>query len=83
MARRAESGPPGHPGALFGMAAMTARAGGRCAVPVAEAARHGHADAERLLAGTVGLRISGTWTMPDPEFFDEVRIGVGKPLLTL
>ncbi|ARE79443.1 hypothetical protein B6R96_36065 (plasmid) [Streptomyces sp. Sge12] len=74
----------GHPGALFRMAALTTRAGGvvdDVRFLVAEAARHGHADAERLLAGTVGRRISGTWTMQDPEFFDEVRIGMGKPLI--
>ncbi|MFC9817895.1 IclR family transcriptional regulator C-terminal domain-containing protein [Streptomyces virginiae] len=74
----------GHPGGLFRMAALTRRAGGAVddvRFLVAEAARHGHADAERLLAGTVGRRISGTWTMQDPEFFDEVRIGMGKPLI--
>ncbi|MFF3675886.1 IclR family transcriptional regulator C-terminal domain-containing protein [Streptomyces sp. NPDC002120] len=74
----------GHPGALFRMAALTARAGGPVEdvrFLVAEAARHGHADAERLLAGTVGRRISGTWTVQDPDFFDEVRIGMGKPLV--
>ncbi|WP_328741322.1 hypothetical protein OHA91_39415 (plasmid) [Streptomyces erythrochromogenes] len=74
----------GHPGAMFRMAALTGRAGGAVddvRFLVAEAARHGHVDAERLLAGTVGRRISGTWTMQDPEFFDEVRIGLGKPLV--
>ncbi|UUY52338.1 hypothetical protein NRK68_34240 (plasmid) [Streptomyces yangpuensis] len=74
----------GHPGALFRMAAVTARASGPVEdvrFLVAEAARHGHADAERLLAGTVGRRISGPWTVQDPDFFDEVRIGMGKPLL--
>ncbi len=74
----------GHPGALFRMAALTARAGGPVEdvrFLVAEAARHGHADAERLLAGTVGRRISGSWTVQDPDFFDEVRIGMGKPLV--
>ncbi|WP_053687515.1 IclR family transcriptional regulator domain-containing protein [Streptomyces sp. IGB124] len=74
----------GHPGAMFRMAAVTSRAGGAVddvRFLVAEAARHGHGDAERLLAGTVGRRISGTWTMQDPEFFDEVRIGMGKPLV--
>ncbi|MFE5621090.1 IclR family transcriptional regulator C-terminal domain-containing protein [Streptomyces virginiae] len=74
----------GHPGALFRMAAVTARASGPVEdvrFLVAEAARHGHADAERLLAGTVGRRISGSWTVQDPDFFDEVRIGMGKPLV--
>ncbi|MFE5495299.1 IclR family transcriptional regulator C-terminal domain-containing protein [Streptomyces virginiae] len=74
----------GHPGAMFRMAALTARAGGAVddvRFLVAEAARHGHGDAERLLAGTVGRRISGPLTMQDPEFFDEVRIGMGKPLV--
>ncbi|MFJ6501603.1 hypothetical protein OG280_40980 (plasmid) [Streptomyces virginiae] len=74
----------GHPGALFRMAALTARAGGSVddvRFLVAEAARHKHGDAERLLAGTVGRRVSGAWTMQDPEFFDEVRLGMGKPLV--
>ncbi|MFF2793139.1 IclR family transcriptional regulator C-terminal domain-containing protein [Streptomyces sp. NPDC058049] len=74
----------GHPGALFRMAALTARTGGSVddvRFLVAEAARHKHGDAERLLAGTVGRRISGGWTIQDPEFFDEVRLGMGKPLV--
>ncbi|MFF4427212.1 hypothetical protein ACFY04_41890 [Streptomyces sp. NPDC001549] len=74
----------GHPGALFRMAAVTARAGGPVEdvrFLVAEAARHKHGDAERLLAGTVGGRVGGAWTMQDPQFFDEVRIGMGKPLV--
>ncbi|MEW2418122.1 IclR family transcriptional regulator C-terminal domain-containing protein [Streptomyces sp. NPDC046866] len=81
----------GHPGALFRLAALAGRADGDrredVRFLVAEAARHGHNDARRLLAATSHRRPSPTEPVPpveDPEFFEEVRrhLGVRAELLT-
>ncbi|MEU3774337.1 IclR family transcriptional regulator C-terminal domain-containing protein [Streptomyces sp. NPDC032472] len=81
----------GHPGALFRLAALAGRADGDrredVRFLVAEAARHGHNDARRLLAATAHRRPSPTEPVPpveDPQFFEEVRshLGVRAELLT-
>ncbi|MEV0375103.1 IclR family transcriptional regulator C-terminal domain-containing protein [Streptomyces sp. NPDC050636] len=78
----------GHPGALFRLAALTARAGGEqresVRFLVAEAARHGHGDARALLDATAGHKLAGHHACPvveDPQFIDEVREGLGLPLV--
>ncbi|WP_369355334.1 IclR family transcriptional regulator C-terminal domain-containing protein [Streptomyces sp. cg2] len=75
----------GHPGALFRLAALAARAG-RGSVEnvrflVAEAARHGHGDAHALLEAMTGAAATSTPSVAieDPQFIDEVREGMGKP----
>ncbi|MCK7627375.1 hypothetical protein MUU72_30500 [Streptomyces sp. RS10V-4] len=74
----------GHPGALFRMAALAARAGGPGAEHVrflvAEAARHGHGDARALLASAAGGDAGlGSPVIEDPQFIDEVRRGLAPP----
>lgn len=88
--RRGELGPAteslgaaaesGHPGALFKMAALASRAAGSrhedVRFLVAEAARHGHGDARRLLSAAahpVSTAADDMAAREDPEFFDEVR----------
>lgn len=79
-----EAAEAGHPGAMFRMAVVTLRAGEDWADEalflVAEAARHGHADAGRLLAGLAHRR--PTREAPeceDPTYFEEVRTRLGVP----
>lgn len=79
-----EAAAAGHPGAMFRMAAATLRAGADWAEEarflVAEAARHGHGDAARLLAGMAHRRwVPETDRCEDEEFFEEVRAGLGVP----
>ncbi len=76
----------GHPGALFKLAALVSRAGRRqddhVRFLVAEAARHGHGDAFRLLSATARPAPTATDSMvatEDPEFFDEIRAALGLP----
>ncbi|MGW1376872.1 IclR family transcriptional regulator domain-containing protein [Streptomyces sp. NPDC002446] len=76
----------GHPGALFRMAALTARTGGAgqesVRFLVAEAARHGHGDARALLQTTADREPTGHPACPvieDPQFIHEVRQGLGLP----
>ncbi|BDM74809.1 hypothetical protein HEK616_82960 (plasmid) [Streptomyces nigrescens] len=79
----------GHPGALFRMAALAARAGSEEAREdvrylVAEAARHGHGDAHILLEATTSAQTLAHLTpadIEDPQFIDEVRESLGLPLL--
>lgn len=80
----------GHPGALFRLAALAGRTDGvrreDVRFLVAEAARHGHCDARRLLAATAHRRPSPLEPAPpveDPQFFEEVRghLGVRAELL--
>ncbi|MEE1752860.1 IclR family transcriptional regulator domain-containing protein [Streptomyces sp. SP18CS02] len=78
-----EAAEAGHPGALFRMAAVALRAtadwGEEVKFLVAEAARHGHGDARRLLAATAHRRPApGTAIreVEDPEYFDEIRAGL-------
>ncbi|UQA90728.1 IclR family transcriptional regulator domain-containing protein [Streptomyces halobius] len=78
----------GHPGALFRMAALTARAGGagrreNVRFLVAEAARHGHGDARALLETAEHGTSASHPVSPvieDPQFIDEVRTGMGLSL---
>ncbi|MGW6563856.1 IclR family transcriptional regulator domain-containing protein [Streptomyces sp. NPDC054975] len=85
-----EAAAVGHPGALFRLAVVALRAGGEWADDgsylVAEAARHGHGDAARLLAALGNRRPAGgtaTLLCEDTEFFEEVRtrLGVSEHLL--
>ncbi|MFE9406368.1 IclR family transcriptional regulator C-terminal domain-containing protein [Streptomyces sp. NPDC006530] len=74
----------GHPGALFRLAVAALRAGEDWAQEatflIAEAARHGHGDARRLLAGTARRPPdAGPVRVEDPTFFDEVRERLGVP----
>ncbi|WP_228978393.1 IclR family transcriptional regulator C-terminal domain-containing protein [Streptomyces sp. DH12] len=76
----------GHPGALFRMAALTARIGvGRyeeVRFLVAEAARHGHGDATTLLTATTGRppgAVVDESRAEDPLFVDEVREALRLP----
>ncbi|MFD5589430.1 IclR family transcriptional regulator C-terminal domain-containing protein [Streptomyces sp. NPDC127063] len=80
----------GHPGALFRLALVALLSGkdwkDEAWFLVAEAARHGHGDAERLLAASAGRRPSPTGTAPlieDMDFFEDVRrlLGVAPSLL--
>ncbi|MFB7983947.1 hypothetical protein [Streptomyces vinaceus] len=69
----------GHPGALFRLAVVTARTDGPLAdvtFLVAEAARHGHGDAERLLAATAGRLVRARDT-EDPAYAGELRLALG------
>ncbi|THA44800.1 IclR family transcriptional regulator C-terminal domain-containing protein [Streptomyces sp. A1136] len=69
----------GHPGALFRLAVVTARTNAPLEdvrFLVAEAARHGHGDAERLLAATAG-RLAGRCDIEDPEYIGELRQALG------
>ncbi|MFE2879213.1 IclR family transcriptional regulator C-terminal domain-containing protein [Streptomyces roseus] len=69
----------GHPGALFRLAVVTARTDGPLAdvtFLVAEAARHGHGDAERLLAATAGRLVRSRDT-EDPAYAGELRLALG------
>ncbi|MFJ5552506.1 IclR family transcriptional regulator C-terminal domain-containing protein [Streptomyces sp. NPDC093225] len=77
-----EAAAAGHPGAMFRMTAVTLRAGAdwvdEARFLVAEAARHGHGDAARLLAGLAHRRPATEPGEPeDGQFFDEVREGLG------
>lgn len=77
-----EAAAAGHPGAMFRMAALTLQAGAdwidEARFLVAEAARHGHGDAARLLAGLAHRRPEKEPGEPeDQQFFDEVREGLG------
>ncbi|MFG2977767.1 IclR family transcriptional regulator C-terminal domain-containing protein [Streptomyces sp. NPDC048331] len=79
-----ESAAAGHPGAMFRMAALTLRAGAdwtdEARFLVAEAARHGHGDAARLLAALARRLPDEEPGQPeDEEYFDEVREGLGVP----
>ncbi|MET9971527.1 hypothetical protein ABZZ80_37905, partial [Streptomyces sp. NPDC006356] len=80
----------GHPGALFRLALVALRSGkdwnDNAWFLVAEAGRHGHGDAQRLLAASVGHHHSPTGSAPlieDASFFEEVRLllGVALPLI--
>ncbi|MFK0223754.1 IclR family transcriptional regulator C-terminal domain-containing protein [Streptomyces vinaceus] len=69
----------GHPGALFRLAVVTARTDGPLAEVrflVAEAARHGHGDAERLLAANAG-RLTPAPGTEDPQYAAELRQALG------
>ncbi|MFB7784072.1 IclR family transcriptional regulator C-terminal domain-containing protein [Streptomyces vinaceus] len=69
----------GHPGALFRLAVVTARTDGPLAEVrflIAEAARHGHRDAQRLLAATAG-RPAGALDTEDPKYAGELRLALG------
>ncbi|MFK0238607.1 IclR family transcriptional regulator domain-containing protein [Streptomyces vinaceus] len=69
----------GHPGALFRLAVVTSRTNGPLAEVrflVAEAARHGHGDAERLLAATAG-RLAGALATEDPTYTGELHLALG------
>ncbi|MFE2879059.1 IclR family transcriptional regulator C-terminal domain-containing protein [Streptomyces roseus] len=69
----------GHPGALFRLAVVTARTDGPLAdvtFLVAEAARHGHGDAARLLAATAGRLVRARDT-EDPAYAGELRVALG------
>ncbi|WP_327135857.1 hypothetical protein OG311_37745 (plasmid) [Streptomyces sp. NBC_01343] len=69
----------GHPGALFRLAVVTARTNGPLAdvrFLVAEAARHGHGDAQRLLAATAGRQAASPAT-EDPQYSGELRLALG------
>lgn len=76
----------GHPGALFRLAVVALRAGGQWADDasylVAEAARHGHGDAARLLSALGNRRPAPGTATPlceDTEFFEELRTRLGVP----
>ncbi|MGW7130120.1 hypothetical protein ACWGIA_17490 [Streptomyces bobili] len=80
----------GHPGALFRFAVVALRSGkdwkDHAWFLLAEAARHGHGDAQRLLTASAGHRPFPTDSAPpieDTSFFEEVRLllGVALPLL--
>lgn len=81
-----ESASAGHPGALFRLTLVVPRASAGWADDawflIEEAARHGHGDAERLLAAAAGhLPVSGApLRTEDPSFFEEVRRLLGIPL---
>ncbi|WP_328765349.1 MULTISPECIES: IclR family transcriptional regulator domain-containing protein [unclassified Streptomyces] len=69
----------GHPGALFRLAVVTSRTNGPLAEVrflVAEAARHGHGDAGRLLAATAG-RLAGALDTEDPTYIGELHLALG------
>ncbi|MGN9760170.1 hypothetical protein [Streptomyces sp. SD31] len=77
----------GHPGALFRLALVALRSGkdwkDNAWFLIAEAARHGHGDAQRLLAASAGRRSPLTGRAPlieDTSFFEEVRLLLGVPL---
>ncbi|KUL37250.1 hypothetical protein ADL12_18265 [Streptomyces regalis] len=80
----------GHPGALFRLALVALRSGkdwiDNAWFLVAEAARHGHGDAQRLLTAPASCRPSPAGSAPlieDTSFFEEVRLllGVALPLI--
>ncbi|MFF3346618.1 IclR family transcriptional regulator C-terminal domain-containing protein [Streptomyces sp. NPDC002779] len=91
--RRGELGPAadclgaaaewGHPGALFKLAALACRSGGShedVRFLVAEAARHGHGDARRLLSPADQPSPTAAEDMAvveDPECCEEVRSALG------
>ncbi|MFC8841105.1 hypothetical protein ACFT8Q_13480 [Streptomyces griseoincarnatus] len=79
----------GHPGALFRLALVALRSGedwkDHAWFLIAEAARHGHGDAQWLLTASTGRSHSLTGSAPlieDTSFFEEVRLllGVALPL---
>ncbi|MFJ2400315.1 IclR family transcriptional regulator C-terminal domain-containing protein [Streptomyces xanthochromogenes] len=76
----------GHPGAMFRLALVALRAGAdwenEAVFLIAEAARHGHGDARRLLAATARRRPPAGEPVAapeDPAFFDEARERLGIP----
>ena len=81
-----EAASAGHPGALFRLAlvVLRARTGWEddAWFLVGEAARHGHGDAERLLAAAARRFPSTSAPAPpeDPSFFEELRGLLGMPL---
>ncbi|MER7957055.1 IclR family transcriptional regulator C-terminal domain-containing protein [Streptomyces sp. NPDC096030] len=81
-----EAASAGHPGALFRLAVVALRAGGEWADDagylVAEAARHGHGDAARLLSALGHRRPRPGTPTPapeDPRYAEEVRTRLGVP----
>ncbi len=75
----------GHPGALFRLAALTARVRGQghesVRFLVAEAARHGHGDARELLAASAHHASADSpahSALEDPQFVDEVRAALRR-----
>ncbi|MEV8231352.1 hypothetical protein AB0P41_35885 [Streptomyces sp. NPDC079167] len=77
----------GHPGALFRLALVALRFGkdwkDNAWFLVAEAARHGHGDAQRLLTASAGCRPYPAGSAPsceDTSFFEEVRLLLGVAL---
>ncbi|MFC8863898.1 SEL1-like repeat protein [[Kitasatospora] papulosa] len=77
----------GHPGALFRLALVALRSGkdwkDNAWFLVAEAARHGHGDAQWLLTTSAGRRPSPTGSAPsceDTSFFEEMRLLLGVAL---
>ncbi|MFF4647684.1 IclR family transcriptional regulator C-terminal domain-containing protein [Streptomyces sp. NPDC001389] len=73
------AGEAGHPGALFRLAVVSARTSETpddTQFLIAEAARHGHGDAERLLAATAD-RLAGHPDIEDPHYIDELRQALG------
>ncbi|MEV5295385.1 hypothetical protein AB0K64_29680 [Streptomyces sp. NPDC053741] len=77
----------GHPGALFRLALVALRTGkdwkDNAWFLVAEAARHGHGDAQQLLTASAGRQPSPTGSAPsceDTSFFEEVRLLLGVAL---
>ncbi|MEU3317149.1 IclR family transcriptional regulator C-terminal domain-containing protein [Streptomyces sp. NPDC006662] len=73
------AGEAGHPGALFRLAVVSARTSEMqddTRFLIAEAARHGHGDAERLLAATAD-RLAGRPDIEDPDYIGELRQALG------
>ncbi|WP_053849079.1 sel1 repeat family protein [Streptomyces sp. NRRL B-24085] len=77
----------GHPGALFRLALVALRSGAdwkdNAWFLIAEAARHGHGDAQRLLAAVADRPVTGDApVIEDTSFFEEVRhlLGVAPSL---
>ncbi|MFJ9026727.1 hypothetical protein ACIRPU_43355 [Streptomyces sp. NPDC102259] len=78
----------GHPGALFRLALVALRSGENWKEHawflIAEAARHGHGDAQQLLTASAGHRPSltgGTTPIEDPQYVEEVRVLLEVALL--
>ncbi|ALO13594.1 hypothetical protein AQF52_8013 [Streptomyces venezuelae] len=81
-----EAASAGHPGALFRLALVVLKANARWTDDawflIEEAARHGHGDAERLLAATADHLpdASAPPRTEDLSFFEELRRLLGIPL---
>ncbi|MGW4756161.1 hypothetical protein [Streptomyces chartreusis] len=80
----------GHPGAFFRLALVALRSGNdwkdNAWFLIAEAARHGHGDAQRLLTASAPCRPCYTGSAPlieDTSFFEEVRLLLGVTLPSL
>jgi DNA-binding IclR family transcriptional regulator len=73
----------GHPGALFRLALVALRSGEDWAEDawflVAEAARHGHGDAERLLAALASRPCPTAARVEDETCYEEIRRLLGVP----